>query len=154
MVWSSLIFISPFGRKFQKGSCSLYFWRLMPKGERVLSPKQKDRTTISNFRNKVLIGICFNWCIIKLVFDINRYLCLTLISISKPSWKLRGEFHSGGVLFSQRKSIWNRGRNFQILKMLLAITFLYLWLFAKDFENIFQKDLQKQNKWCKCGPKC
>jgi hypothetical protein len=24
----------------------------------------------------------------------------------KPSWKLRGEFHSGGVLLSQRKSIW------------------------------------------------
>jgi hypothetical protein len=24
----------------------------------------------------------------------------------------------------------------------------------KDFEKIFQKNLQKQNKWCKCGPKC
>jgi hypothetical protein len=29
----------------QKGSQSLRFWRLMPKGEKVLSPKQKDRTT-------------------------------------------------------------------------------------------------------------
>jgi hypothetical protein len=30
-------------------------------------------------------------------------------------------------------------------------TFDYL---QKNFENIFQKNLQKQNKWCKCGPKC
>jgi hypothetical protein len=28
--------------------------------------------------------------------------------------------------------------------MLLAIVFLYLWLFEKDFERIFLKDLQKQ----------
>jgi hypothetical protein len=28
--------------------------------------------------------------------------------------------------------------------MLLAIIFLYLSLFAKDFEKVFQKDLQKQ----------
>jgi hypothetical protein len=28
--------------------------------------------------------------------------------------------------------------------MLLEIIFLYLWLFAKDFEKIFPKDLQKQ----------
>jgi hypothetical protein len=37
-----------------------------------------------------------------------------------------------------------QGEEFQILKMLLAISFLYLWLFAKDFERIFPKDLQKQ----------
>ena len=34
------------GRKMQKGSQVLRFWRLMPKGEKVLSPKQKDHTTI------------------------------------------------------------------------------------------------------------
>jgi hypothetical protein len=28
-----------------KGSQLLRFWRLMPKGQKVLSPKQKDRTT-------------------------------------------------------------------------------------------------------------
>jgi hypothetical protein len=32
-----------------------------------------------------------------------------------------------------------------------SYTFDYL---QKDFEKIFQKNLQKQNKWCKCGPKC
>jgi hypothetical protein len=30
-------------------------------------------------------------------------------------------------------------------------TFDYL---QKDFEKTFQKNLQKQNKWCKSGPKC
>jgi hypothetical protein len=29
------------------------------------------------------------------------------------------------------------------LKMLLEIIFLYLWLFAKEFDKIFPKDLQK-----------
>jgi hypothetical protein len=27
-------------------------------------------------------------------------------------------------------------------------------LFVKNFEKIFQKNLQKQNKWCKRSPKC
>jgi hypothetical protein len=40
------------------------------------------------------------------------------------------------------------------LKMLFEIILLYLWLFAKEFEKTFPKDLQKQVKWCICGPKC
>jgi hypothetical protein len=71
----------------------------------------------------------------------------------KPSWKLRGEFHSGGVLFSQRKSIWNRGRNFKSWKMLLTIFFIYLWLFAKrlwkDFRKEFAKTKQVVQMWSK-----
>jgi hypothetical protein len=62
---------------------------------------------------------------------------------SKPSWTLRGESHLGGVLFSQRKSIWNKGRKFQILKMLLKILFIRLWLFAKEFWNGLTKDFAK-----------
>jgi hypothetical protein len=38
--------------------------------------------------------------------------------------------------------------------MLLEIIFLYLWIFAKEFEKTFPKDLQKHAKWCKCDPKC
>jgi hypothetical protein len=63
--------------------------------------------------------------------------------ISKPSWTLRGGSLLGGVLFSQRKSIWNRGRKFQILKMLCTILFIYLWLFAKDLWNRFTKEFAK-----------
>ena len=64
----------------------------------------------------------------------------------KPSWKLRGEFHSGGVLFSQRKSIWNRGRNFKTWKCFLQsypYTFDYL---QKTLKKIFQKICK--NKTC------
>jgi hypothetical protein len=61
----------------------------------------------------------------------------------KPSSKLRGEFHSGGFLFSQRKSIMKQGEKFQNLKMILATLFIYLWLFAKDFEKDFPKGFAK-----------
>ena len=63
--------------------------------------------------------------------------------ISKPSWTLRGGSPLGGVLFSQRKSIWNRGRKFQILKMLCKILFIYLWLFAKELWKGFTKEFAK-----------
>jgi hypothetical protein len=36
-----------------------------------------------------------------------------------------------------------QGEKFQILKMLLAILFIYLLLFAKDFEKIFPKEFAK-----------
>ena len=112
----------------------------MPKGEKVLAPKQKDRTTKRIF--KLMI---FNW-----QFQISILLCskggevsIFKIDISKPSWTLRGEFYLGGVLFRQRKSIWNRGRKFQILKMLRKILFIYLWLFAKELWRGFTKEFAK-----------
>jgi hypothetical protein len=40
-----------------KGLSSLRFWRLMPKGEKILSPKQKDRTAnFKKIRNEDLFG--------------------------------------------------------------------------------------------------
>jgi hypothetical protein len=63
--------------------------------------------------------------------------------MTKPSWTLRGEFHLGGVLFSQRKSIWNKARKFQILKMLRKILFIYLWLSAKELWKGFTKEFAK-----------
>jgi ribosomal protein S17E len=38
--------------------------------------------------------------------------------------------------------------------MLLEILFIYFDYLQKDFEKNFQKVLQKQNMWCKRGPKC
>jgi hypothetical protein len=61
--------------------------------------------------------------------------------LQKPSWHLRGELLQGELLFSQRKSIWNRGRIFKNLEMLLEIIFLYHWLIAKEFKKTFPKDL-------------
>jgi hypothetical protein len=36
------------------------------------------------------------------------------------------------------------GRIFKILKVLLEIILLYHWLFAKEFEKIFPKDLKNK----------
>ena len=83
----------------------------------------------------------FNW---YLIFDkISNWYDLFKISYLKPSWTLRGEFYLGGVLFSQRKSIWNKGRKFQILKMLRKILFIYLWPFAKELWKGFTKEFAK-----------
>jgi hypothetical protein len=65
-----------------------------------------------------------------------------LVSISKPSWKLRGEFNSGGVYLVKEKAFETREK-FQILKMLLAILFIYLWLFTKRLWKDFPKGFAK-----------
>jgi hypothetical protein len=75
-----------------------------------------------------------------------------LISISKSSWKLRGEFHSGRVLFSQRKRNWNMGRNFKSWKCFLQsypYTFTICKKFWKDFPKGFAKSKQVVQMWSK-----
>jgi hypothetical protein len=78
---------------------------------------------------------------------------LKLLHLQKPSWQLSGEFFQGKLLFSQRKHISKREKIFQNMEMPFIIIFLYHWLIAKEFEKTFPKDLQKQAKWCKRGPK-
>jgi hypothetical protein len=161
----SLILTCTNGGASKKGSQSLRFWRLMPKGEKVLA--QSKRTApplvLLVFRKNLQLVSCyvnlFNWYdYFQLVFKDRFSKLASKLHTSnwyplKPSWKLRGEFHSGGVLFSQRKSIWNRVRNFKSWKC-FSQSYSYIFDYLqKDFENTFQKNLQKQNKWCKCGPK-
>jgi hypothetical protein len=72
----------------------------MPKGEKILSPKQKDRTTISKKFEMNLLLVNFNWYMFQLVSNLqltyesrisNWYL------FQNPLEKLRGEFHLGGA---------------------------------------------------------
>jgi hypothetical protein len=78
-----------------------------------------------------------------------------IIQIAKTILIAKGKTSSGGSFYlAKGKSIQNRGRIFKNLKMPFEIIFLYHWLFAKEFERTFPKDLQKQAKWCKRGPKC
>ena len=111
----------------------------MPKGEKVLA--QSKRTAPSpNFKtNDFQIGI--------LLCSKRGENSILKIDILKLSWTLRGWIYWGGVLFSQRKSIWNRGRKFQILKMLCKILFIYLWLFAKELWKRFTKEFAKNKTW-------
>jgi hypothetical protein len=72
----------------------------MPKGEKVLA--QSKRTAPPPYFKTI-------------DFQIGILLCskggdsIFKIDILKPSWTLRGGFHWGGVLFSQRKSILKQG---------------------------------------------
>jgi hypothetical protein len=103
---------------------NIHFWRFMPKGEKVWAQSKRTAPPL-NFKNEV--------------FQINILLsskegensifktCKTLLN-TKRRILFRGSFVS-----SQRKSIWDRGRKFQNLKMLSSILFIYLWLFAKWF---------------------
>jgi hypothetical protein len=81
----------------------------------------------------------------KVKFQIGIYF-KTLLK-AKRRISFRGSF------YLVKEKAFETGGEFQILKMLLAILFIYLWLLAKVLKS-FLKDLQKQNKWCKCGPKC
>jgi hypothetical protein len=70
-----------------------------------------------------------------------------LFKLVKPSWKLRGEFHSGGVLLSQRKIIWSRGRKFQILKNASrSLIHIRLTICKKTLKRFFKRICK--NKTC------
>jgi hypothetical protein len=88
----------PMGERVLKGSQSLRFWWLMPKRERILSPKQKNRNTnFKNFWNEVLIDIwqilnwylCFTW-FVKVKFQLvsNLQLILQMVSLQFSNWYL------------------------------------------------------------------
>ena len=95
----------------------------MPKGEKVLA--QSKRTAPPPLFLKEFFKLV-SYCVQK-----GEKVAPSKIDILKPSWTLKEEFIEGEFCLSQRKSIWNRGRKFQILKMLLKILFIYLWLFSK-----------------------
>jgi hypothetical protein len=65
-------------------------------------------------------------------------------SFQKPSWKLRGEFLQGELLFSQRKSIWNRGGISNLKNASCNHILIPLAICKKKFEKVFPNDLQKQ----------
>jgi hypothetical protein len=57
--------------------------------------------------------------------------------ILKTLLKAKGRISSGGAFIESKEKHLKQGEEFQILKMLLAIIFSYLWLFAKEFEKGF-----------------
>jgi hypothetical protein len=146
-----------------EGSNDSVFGDLCQKGGE-MSPKQKDRTT-TNFKNLVLnIFQLVSYYVQKgekvNIFQLVSYYVqkgekvVFQNDISKPSWTLRGGFHLGGVLFSQRKAFKTGEESLTSWKCFAksySFTFDYLQM---NFKNGLQKSLQKQNMWCKRGPKC
>jgi hypothetical protein len=124
----------------------------MPKGGESISPKQKDG--FSKF--ELIKGFkMMNFSISILLYSKGGETSIFKIIILKPSWTLRGGFYWGGVLFKSKEKHFETGEeNFKSWKCFsksYSFTFDYL---QKDIEMNLQKDLQKQNIWCKRCPKC
>jgi hypothetical protein len=119
----------------------------MPKGEKVLAQSKRTAPPIYQFQKYVQMMKFFNSSIDILLYSKGEESSIFKIDILKPSRTLRGGFYWGGILFSQRKSIWNRGRKFQIFKMLLKILFAKgLW---KEFTKEFAKTKHVVQTWSK-----
>jgi hypothetical protein len=59
-----------------------------------------------------------------------------------------------GVLFSQRKSILKQGEKISNLDNASQnLIHLPLTICKRPLKRIYKKNLQKQNMWCKLGPK-
>jgi hypothetical protein len=117
----------------------------MPKGEKVLA---QSKRTAPPPKIKITFFKLVSYCVQK-----GEKVVISKVVFLKPSWTLRGGSYIGGVLFNQRKSILNRGRKFQMLKMLLKILLIYLWLFAKElwkeFTKVFAKTKNVVQAWSK-----
>jgi hypothetical protein len=146
----------------------------MPKGEKVLSPKQTDRTTISKFSkiNEGITSLVFIsigiWVSLKMNFQLVSYLASKfqvsikiLIGtnftwyifqkgkiISKTLLNAKGRISSGELLFSQRKIIWNRGRNFKSWECFLK-SYSYTCDYLKRFFQKICKNKQVVQMWSK-----
>jgi hypothetical protein len=73
----------------------------------------------------------------------------------KTLLKAKGRISFRGSFYLVKGKAFKTGGEIQILKNASRnLIHIPLTICEKDFEKIFQKDLQKQNKWCKSGPKC
>jgi hypothetical protein len=115
----------------------------MPKGEKVLAQSKGPHAPSPNFKMKFS-----NWYLI--MFKKGGYLQKFI----KPSWTLRGKFYWEGVLFKSKEKHLKQGEkisnSWKCFFQSYSCTFDHL---QKVFEKNFTKNLQKQNSWCKRGPK-
>jgi hypothetical protein len=125
----------------------------MPKRGRNEKWAQSKRTApppISIFK-KLGVEYFFNWY--PIVFKREKVVFQN--DTLKPSWALRGGSLLGGVLFKSKEKHLKQGekifKSWKCFAKSYSFTLDYL---QKNFEKDFQKSSQKQNIWCKHGPKC
>jgi hypothetical protein len=118
----------------------------MPKGEKVLA-QSKRTAPPPNSKNDVF----------KLV---SHYVqkggenSIFKTNILKPSWPLRGGFYIGGVLFKSKEKHLRQGEKISNLENASQnLIHIPLTILQKILKITSKKSLQKQNKWCKHGPK-
>jgi hypothetical protein len=84
-------------------------------------------------------------CERKIQIDIH----LKTLLKAKRRISFRGSFY-----LVKGKAFETRGEISKLENASCNLIHIPLTICKKTFEKTFQKDLQKQNKWCKCGPKC
>jgi hypothetical protein len=82
-----------------------------------------------------------------LVYPFSKLTSKTLLN-TKRRFLLRRSF-----VYSKEKHLKQGEKISNIENVSRNLIHIPLAICKKDFEKIFQKNLQKQNKWCKCGPK-
>jgi hypothetical protein len=88
---------------------------------------------------------------LKEVFD----WYLNLFHIGKTLFNTKRRISFRGFLVKSKEKHLKQGEKISNLENALHKSYSYTFDYLqKDYEKIFQKNLQKQNKWCKCGPKC
>jgi hypothetical protein len=137
-ITSRALMIPFFGDSCQKG------------GE--MSPKQKDRTTTTKFKNLVLSKSIYHlvsYCVQKgekVVFQ--KWYIKTLLNTKR--WiSFRGSF-----VKSKEKHLKQREKISNLENALQTLIHLPLTICKRSLKWIYKKNLQKQNMWCKRGPKC
>jgi hypothetical protein len=129
----------------------ILFLAIYAKGGESMSPKQKDRTT-TNFKKIYLKEVFSNWYLICDI--ISNWYTLFKINIktllnTKRRISLRGSF-----VKSKEKHLNQREKISNLENALQNLIHLPLTICKRTLKRIYKKNLQKQNKWCKHGPKC
>jgi hypothetical protein len=95
----------------------------MPKGEKLIGPKQKNRTTTIFFKN------CF-----KKGRNYSNY---------KTLLTTKGRTSLGGAFYLAKGKTFETGGKFQNLEKCVLKSYSYHWLFAKEFEKYIYKRFAK-----------
>jgi hypothetical protein len=127
------------------------FLAIHAKGGESMSPKQKDRTT-TNFKNLVLSKSIYqlvSYCVQKEEkISFSKMYIKTLLNTKR--WiSFRGSF-----VKSKEKHLKQGEKISNLENALQTLIHLPLTICKRSLKWIYKKNLQKQNMWCKRGPKC
>ena len=126
-----------------------------------IKPKAKgphtNFTNFKNFRqNEDLFGfhkslffqlVSCDKQFLQLVYFQNWYLL-------NPSWKLRGQFHSGGFCLVKGKTFEIGGEISNLENALCKHIHIPLTICKRFLKMFSKKTYKNKTKWCKGGPKC
>ena len=117
-----------------------------------MSPKQKDRTTTTKFKNLVLSKSIYHfvsYCVQKGEKGVFKNWYIKTLLNTKRRIPLRGSF-----VQSKEKHLKQGEKISNLENALQTLIHVPLTICKRSLKWICKKNLQKQNMWCKRGPKC